>query len=47
MTKQIDDICSLGIEPLDSLGFQSEEDLLDALLPLMDEIDLELSLIHI
>ncbi len=35
------DLCSLGLEPLDLLGFTSEEELLDALVPLMQEIDIE------
>ena len=41
MTEQIQDLYSLGIEPLDVLGFDTEEDLLDALLPLMQEIDIQ------
>ena len=41
MTEQIQDLCSLGIEPSDVLGFHTEEDLLDALLPLMQEIDIQ------
>ena len=41
MTEQIQDLCSLGIEPLDVLGFSTEEDLLDALLPLMQEIEIQ------
>ena len=40
MTEQIQDLYSLGIEPSDVLGFRTEEELLDALLPLMQEIDL-------
>ena len=39
------DLCSLGLEPLDVLGFSSEEELIDALLPLMDETDFEVALI--
>ncbi len=35
------DLCSLGLEPLDVLGFSSEEELLDALVPLMDEIEID------
>ncbi len=41
MTQQIQDLYSLGIEPSDVLGFQTEEELLDALIPLMQELDLE------
>ena len=41
MTQQIQDLFSLGIEPLDVLGFQTEEELLDALIPLMQEIDIQ------
>ncbi len=41
MSKQIQDLYSLGIEPLDVLGFETEEELLDALVPLMQEIDME------
>ena len=40
MTQQIQDLYSLGIEPLDVLGFQTEEELLDALIPLMQELDI-------
>ena len=40
MSEQIQDLYSLGIEPLDVLGFQTEDELLDALLPLMQEIDI-------
>ncbi len=39
------DLCSLGLQPLDALGFNSEEELLDALVPLMDEIEIEQVLI--
>ena len=41
MSEQIQDLYSLGIEPLDVLGFQTEDELLDALLPLMQEIELQ------
>ena len=41
MSDQIDDLYSLGIEPLDVLGFKTEEDLLDALTPLMNEIEID------
>ena len=39
MNNTTKDLCSLGLEPLDVLGFCSEEELLDALVPLMDEVD--------
>ena len=39
MDTKIKDLCSLGLEPMDVLGFCSEEELLDALVPLMDEAD--------
>ncbi len=41
MSDHIQDMYSMGIEPLDVLGFKTEEELLDALLPLMEEIDME------
>ena len=41
MPEPILDLYSLGIEPLDVLGFETEDDLLNALLPLMQEIELE------
>ncbi len=41
MTQEILDVHSLGIESLETLGFHTEEELLDALVPLMEEIDLE------
>ena len=39
MDSTTNDLCSLGLEPIDVLGFNSEEELLDALVPLMDELD--------
>ncbi len=41
MTEQISDLYSLGIEPSDVLGFQTEEELLDALIPLMQELEIQ------
>ena len=38
MFKEIDDTNSLGIEPLEVLGYSTEEELLEALVPLMEEI---------
>ncbi len=37
MNEETTDLCSLGLESLDKLGFSSEEELYDALVPLMDE----------
>ena len=45
MTEQIQDLYSLGIEPSDVLGFQTEEQLLDALIPLMQELDIQDALV--
>ena len=38
---EIDDLSSLGLMPMDEMGFKSEEELLDALVPLMQELELE------
>ena len=37
MEETIEDVTSLGLESLDVLGFQSEEELFNALQPLMEE----------
>ncbi|KGG13847.1 MULTISPECIES: hypothetical protein [Prochlorococcus] len=41
MHQQFEDKASLGNDSVEDLGFESEEDLLDALIPLMQELDLE------
>ncbi len=33
------EVCSLGSEPIEVLGFKSEQDLEEALAPLMQEIE--------
>ncbi len=42
MDKEIDDLYSLGLEPFDILGFGNEQELMDALVPLMLETDINL-----
>ena len=42
MDKEIDDVYSLGLEPFDILGFGNEQELADALIPLMLENDIKL-----
>ena len=36
--KEESEICSLGVEPMELLGFESEKDLEAALAPLMQEV---------
>ena len=39
MSQETDYICSLGLEPIDVLGFSTEDELLEALNPLMKEME--------
>ncbi len=41
MEQATKDCISLGLEPLEALGFSTEDELLDALVPLMEEINIE------
>jgi len=41
MSQSIEDIYSLGLEPIDVLGFSSEEELLEALGPLMNDKEIK------
>ena len=41
MTTELQETTSLGVESAEVLGFTNEEELLEALVPLMKEIDMD------
>ncbi len=41
MDQSTEDFLSLGLQPLELLGFKTEVELQEALVPLMDEVEVE------